>query len=49
MKSSVPKYIFFLLFSISNVMRYDTVKIAVVSNFDTRLRKLLKDLNVLDL
>ncbi|KAM3706693.1 hypothetical protein ACJW31_03G169500 [Castanea mollissima] len=25
------------------------VKIAVVSNFDTRLRKLLKDLNVLDL
>lgn len=27
----------------------DTVKVAVVSNFDTRLRKLLKDLNVLDL
>ncbi|KAL5553821.1 hypothetical protein UlMin_041222 [Ulmus minor] len=25
------------------------VKVAVVSNFDTRLRKLLKDLNVLDL
>jgi len=24
------------------------VKLAVVSNFDTRLRKLLKDLNVLD-
>lgn len=49
MKSSVLKYMFFLLFSISNVMCYDTVKIAVVSNFDTRLRKLLKDLNVLDL
>lgn len=25
------------------------VKLAVVSNFDTRLRKLLKDLNVVDL
>ncbi|KMT11450.1 hypothetical protein BVRB_5g107730 [Beta vulgaris subsp. vulgaris] len=25
------------------------VKLAVVSNFDTRLRKLLKELNVLDL
>nr|DAD34853.1 TPA_asm: hypothetical protein HUJ06_005493 [Nelumbo nucifera] len=26
-----------------------TVKLVVVSNFDTRLRKLLKDLNVADL
>ncbi|WRX13960.1 Haloacid dehalogenase-like hydrolase - like 3 [Theobroma cacao] len=26
-----------------------TVKVAVVSNFDTRLRRVLKDLNVIDL
>ena len=36
-------------FFISNMITCDTVKVAVVSNFDTRLRKLLKDLNVLDL
>ncbi|XP_012568274.1 uncharacterized protein [Cicer arietinum] len=34
---------------IANVMSSDTVKMAVVSNFDSRLRKLLKDLNVLNL
>ncbi|KAH9773862.1 F14L17.7 protein [Citrus sinensis] len=28
---------------------YESIKVAVVSNFDTRLRKLLKDLNVIDL
>jgi putative cell wall-binding protein len=31
--------------SVSNV----AVKVVVVSNFDTRLRKLLKDLNVIEL
>lgn len=31
------------------VLKDSGVKLAVVSNFDTRLRKLLKDLNVLDL
>lgn len=36
-------------FFIANMISCDTVKVAVVSNFDTRLRKLLKDLNVLDL
>lgn len=32
-----------------SVLKDCGVKLAVVSNFDTRLRKLLKDLNVLDL
>ncbi|CAI9105882.1 OLC1v1004904C1 [Oldenlandia corymbosa var. corymbosa] len=32
-----------------SVLKDSGVKLAVVSNFDTRLRKLLKDLNVLDL
>ncbi|KAF7809139.1 haloacid dehalogenase-like hydrolase domain-containing protein 3 isoform X2 [Senna tora] len=36
-------------FILSNMTSNDTVKMAVVSNFDTRLRKLLKDLNVLNL
>ncbi|WJX62528.1 hypothetical protein P8452_47514 [Trifolium repens] len=34
---------------LANVTSSDTVKMAVVSNFDSRLRKLLKDLNVLNL
>lgn len=37
------------LFSVTDVAFNDAVKVAVVSNFDTRLRTLLKDLNVLDL
>uniref|UniRef100_A0A803R5S1 Haloacid dehalogenase-like hydrolase domain-containing protein 3 n=1 Tax=Cannabis sativa TaxID=3483 RepID=A0A803R5S1_CANSA len=32
-----------------NLLKDAGVKVAVVSNFDTRLRKLLKDLNVIDL
>lgn len=38
-----------LSFLCSELFVYDTVKLAVVSNFDTRLRKLLKDLGVLEL
>lgn len=34
---------------ISHVVSDGTVKVAVVSNFDTRLRKVLKELNVIDL
>lgn len=33
----------------TDVSSNNAVKLAVVSNFDTRLRKLLKDLHVLDL
>ncbi|XP_041015363.1 haloacid dehalogenase-like hydrolase domain-containing protein 3 isoform X1 [Juglans microcarpa x Juglans regia] len=47
MKSMV--FELFSSFIIPNMMSCDTVKVAVVSNFDTRLRKLLKELNVLDL
>ncbi|KAF4404301.1 hypothetical protein G4B88_014757 [Cannabis sativa] len=39
------KFLFFVIDCASK----NTVKVAVVSNFDTRLRKLLKDLNVIDL
>ncbi|XP_048136355.1 uncharacterized protein LOC115755449 isoform X2 [Rhodamnia argentea] len=35
--------------SFTNVVSGITVKLAVVSNFDIRLRKLLKDLNIVDL
>ncbi|KAF8390219.1 hypothetical protein HHK36_024743 [Tetracentron sinense] len=39
---------FFIFCFLANLVN-STVKLAVVSNFDTRLRKLLKDLNVADL